>query len=141
MVWKNWSGRAWTFASIWGAIASMALEAGVGCFWVRDENEFTRLMLTLEGWNSREKHTTTTTRSRPKAKGWGVSTAVQQAHFLQGLPTIGPELAERIVETFDGLPLQWTASKLEMMRVHGVGKAKVEKMGEMIGWSEYEPEA
>lgn len=139
LVWKNWSGRTWRFESIWGAVASMALEAKVGTFWVRDETEFAKLVLTLEGWNGREKHTTTSTRSRPKAKGWGLSRQVQQAHFLQGLPTVGPELAERVVEHFGGIPMRWTVTEGEMMGVHGVGKAKVTKMGEMVRFDS-EPE-
>lgn len=136
LVWRNWSGRVWTFDSIHGALATAALETGVGTFWVRDEAEFVLLVQTLEKWNRREKHSTTRTRSRPKAKGWGISRELQQAHFLQGLPGVGPELAERIVREFDGVPLQWSVGKGEMMQVHGVGKMKAEKMSEMIPWGE-----
>jgi DNA excision repair protein ERCC-4 len=136
LVYNSYSQRTWTFGSIWGAVASMALEARVGTFWVRDEQEFVALMGVLEGWNGRERHTTVSTRSRPKAKGWGISRKVQEAHFLQGLPGVGPELAERIVERFGGLPLKWAVTPTEMMTVPGVGKQKVEKMREMVGFDE-----
>jgi ERCC4-type nuclease len=136
LVWKNWSGREWTFDSLWGAVASMALEARVGTFWVRSEQEFVSLVQTLSRWNGREKHTTTRTRSRPRAKGWGVSQKIQQAHFLQGLPGVGPELAERIVEFFGGIPMAWTVTSKQLTQVPGVGKQKVAKLGEMVGFDE-----
>ncbi|MFQ5524235.1 MAG: ERCC4 domain-containing protein [Acidimicrobiia bacterium] len=136
LVYPSWSGRRWTFDAIWGTVASAAFEAGVGTFWVRDEGEFVDLIGVLDGWNRREKHTTTRTRSRPKAKGWGVSTKLQQAHFLQGLPGVGPELAERIVERFGGVPMRWSVSEGEMMGVEGVGPKKAEAMGGMVEFDE-----
>lgn len=141
LVWRNWSGRKWTLDSIFGALASALFEAGVGHFWVRDEGEAVSLLGVLEKWNGKATHTTTRTRSRPKAKGWGLSREIQQAHFLQGLPGVGPELAGRIVREFDGVPLQWSVGKGEMMRVHGVGKMKAEKMSEMIPWGEVDESA
>lgn len=136
LVMDNWSKRKWNFDSIWGAVASIALEAQVGTFWVRDEGEFVDLVGVLERWNKRTDHSTTRTRSRPKAKGWGISRTLQQSHFIQGLPSVGPELADRIVGHFGGLPMRWSVGQKEMLEVPGVGKAKVAKMGEMIGWDD-----
>lgn len=132
LVHSSWSKREWTFASIWGAVASISFEAGVPVMWVRDETEFGELVGVLDEWNRREKHSTIRTRSRPRAKGWGVSTKTQQAHFLQGLPGCGPETAERIVDAFEGLPMAWTCTVEEMMEVRGVGRVKAERMGEMV---------
>ena len=136
LVHSSFSQRRWTFETIWGTVASMALVAGVGTFWVRDEGEFVDLIGVLDKWNRRKHHTTTRTRSRPKAKGWGVDRKLQQAHFLQGLPSVGPELAERIVEKFEGIPMRWTATEGEFLEIHGVGKIKVEKLGEMVEFDE-----
>ncbi len=138
LVFDSWSGRTWNFYSIMGGLATTMFEANVGHFWVRDEGEFVQLVKMLDGWNQKEKHSTLRTRSRPKAKGWGMSDKIRQAHFLQGLPGVGPELAERIVSQFGGVPLRWTVDRGQMMEVPGVGKKKAEGLGELV---EYESEA
>jgi len=136
LVFRSYSGRSWNFDSIWGAVASIAFEAGVGTFWVRDEGEFVDLVKTMDRWNHREKHSTVRTRSRARAKGWGMSVRLQQAHFLQGLPAVGPELAERIVAHFGGIPMRWTVKAKDLMAVPGVGKVKAAKLGEMVEFDE-----
>lgn len=136
LVHKGYGGRQWSFDTIWGTVASIGLEAGVATMWVRDEGEFCDLVGVLEKWNRKEKHSTTRTRSRPKAKGWGVSQKLQQAHFLQGLPSVGPELAERIVEHFEGIPMRWEVRIEELMEVYGIGKVKAEKLGQMVEFDE-----
>jgi len=136
LVHKGYGGRQWSFDTIWGTVASIGLEAGVATMWVRDEGEFCDLVGVLDKWNRKEKHSTTRTRSRPKAKGWGVSEKLQQAHFLQGLPSVGPELAERIVEHFEGIPMRWEVGIKELMEVYGIGKVKAEKLGQMVEFRE-----
>lgn len=136
LVFDSYSQRKWTFESIWGAVASMSLEAGVATYWVRDEGEFVDLVHVLDAWRKRKHHSTTRTKSRPKAKGWGVSERVRQAHFLQGLPSVGPELAERIVGRFGGVPMRWTVTRDQMMEVHGVGVVKAERLEEMVKYEE-----
>ncbi len=136
LVHKSYGGRQWSFDTIWGTVASIGLEAGVATMWVRDEGEFMDLIGVLDKWNRKKSHSTTRTRSRPKAKGWGVSTKLQQAHFLQGLPSVGPELAERIVEHFGGIPMGWRVPIEELLEVHGIGKVKAEKLGQMVEFYE-----
>ena len=136
LVHKSYGGRQWSFDTIWGTVASIGLEAGVATMWVRDEGEFIDLIGVLDKWNRKEKHSTTRTRSRPKAKGWGMSEEIRQAHFLQGLPDVGPELAERVIAHFGRIPMRWDVSEKEMMEVKGVGKVTVEKMKGMVSFGE-----
>jgi len=49
-------------------------------------------------------------------------------HILQGFPGVGPELAGRMVDHFEGVPLTWTHAIDELMEVEGVGKKKAEGM-------------
>lgn len=140
LVHQDYTGRQWSFDSIMGIVASVSLKAGVPVWWLRDEGELVDLVGVLDRWNKKETHTTLRTRSRPKAKGWGVNETTRQSHFLQGLPDIGPEIAERIVEHFGGIPMGWTVGREEMLEVAGVGPVKAEKLGRLIGWAD-EPTA
>jgi len=49
---------------------------------------------------------------------------------------VGPELAERIVEHFGGIPMRWEVAIEELLEVYGIGKVKAEKLGQMVEFIE-----
>jgi len=53
-------------------------------------------------------------------------------HVLQGFPGMGPELAGRVVDKFEGVPLTWTVSEDELQTVEGLGKKKSIAMYEAL---------
>jgi len=57
-----------------------------------------------------------------------------QLHILQGLPGIGPERAQRLLETFGSVEAVLTASKEELASINGIGAHTVES----IHWAVHE---
>jgi ERCC4-type nuclease len=90
------------------------------------------LVCSLEGWLSKDRHGLI--RNRPKAQGeWGTANNREWGiHLLQSFNGIGPEVAGRIYDQFDGVPMRWTVDKIELMGVKGVGKVRAEKMIEAL---------
>jgi len=56
----------------------------------------------------------------------------QQLYFLQGLPSIGPLLAIRLIEYFRSINKIMNASPEELMLIEGIGKVKARKIKEFI---------
>lgn len=81
----------------------------------------------LERWTRKPKHTFA--RARAKATGqWGKPSSREFAcYMLQGLPGVGPELAERLYDAL-GLPMAWTVSEKELRTVEGVGPKRASAM-------------
>lgn len=87
----------------------------------------------LEKWLSKDRHGLI--RARPKAQGeWGTASNREWGlHLLQSFPMIGPEVAGRIYDRFEGVPLMWTVSPVDLQGVKGVGKVRAEKMVDALG--------
>ncbi len=65
---------------------------------------------------------------------WGTPSSRDfQIHFLQGLPGIGPEHAETILDHFGAMPLRWAVTKEELMEVRGVAEKIAERMMGILG--------
>jgi ERCC4-type nuclease len=45
-----------------------------------------------------------------------------------GLDKVGPELADRVLDKFGGVPGEWTVTVEELMEVPGIGRKKAEAM-------------
>jgi ERCC4-type nuclease len=113
--------QMWSLQAVWGwsVLPSGGLAETVE--WVRGLGE----------WCKKAEHGRV---ARGKAKGkYGTATTRDRERWLlEGIDGIGPELAERIIERFEGVPLTWTCAKEEMLEVEGVGKAKVEAMWRVV---------
>jgi ERCC4-type nuclease len=74
--------------------------------------------------------------TRPKAVGsdhWGRTTPHHEMlFFLQGLPLVGPKLAEAILQHFSGLPLGWTCTPGDLRAVPGIGPNRVKRIWEFF---------
>lgn len=125
------SARQFTQTQMNGILFSVQM---TGAWFMRSEtmDETASIVRGLENWLSKERHGSLNT--RPKAKGeWGNATSREWGvHLLQSFNGVGAEVAGRIYDHFDGLPLRWTCSEDELRDVRGVGYIRAERMMEAL---------
>jgi ERCC4-type nuclease len=104
--------------------------------WVKDMAATITAIEHLDAWAQKVKHTSLTRRSGPAKSSWGSTTVRHLAqHIMQGFPGVGPELAGRIVDKFEGAPLTFSATYEELLEVEGLGKGKADAMMAALGWA------
>lgn len=129
--------RSLNRGQLFGLFFSIMFEFGTPVLWVEDIGETVEVLVVLEHWVGKKKHNSLKTRPGPKKDSWGkVGNKGYASHLMQGFPGVGPDMAERIVEHFEGVPLTWTCSPEEMLEVAGVGKVTVGKMWDALEWVE-----
>ena len=112
-----------------GLLFSIMFEFGIPSMIVKDMDETEQVLLALDAWAAKSKHMSLRSRAGPDKTSFGTSSQKHLAqHILQGFPGVGPELAGRMIDHFEGVPLTWTHTVDELMEVEGVGKAKAEAM-------------
>ncbi len=112
-----------------GLLFSIMFEFGVPSMIVGDMGEMARVLVDLETWAKKTSHKSLKTRSGPDSDSWGETTERHFAqHIMQGFPGVGQELAGRIIDKFEGVPLTWTVGPDELIDVEGIGKVKAQKM-------------
>lgn len=82
---------------------------------------------------SREKHPGLY--SRPSAQGaWFVPSAREiDLWILQSFPGVGPSIADKIIEKFDGkIPMGWTCTLNDLLSIPGLGNKKARDMWEAL---------
>ena len=99
---------------------------------VPDVDSTAATVLSLHRWASKATHDALD--RRPGRRG--ADTAV---HVLQGLAGIGPRLATRIVERFQGLPIAWTVTERELASVRGIGPVRARKLSESLAGQHRRP--
>lgn len=112
-----------------GLLFTIMFEFGVPSVWVKDMDHTARVLVDLENWALKDKHKSLKNRPGPNKNSWGSLTEKHLAqHILQGFPGVGPELAGRVVDKFEGVPLTWTVGEDELMTVEGLGSKKARGM-------------
>lgn len=116
-------GRTWTRKQ-WRAILWGIRSKGI---WIEPTDDVSDTIATLtwiEQWFNKDTHNSLT--RRPAAMSmWGhPSNEDYQRHLVMGLPGVGPELADRIVRTFGGVPFGWKIKEGDLLKVEGIGKKK-----------------
>jgi len=99
-----------------------------------DSLEHTAVVLgQLEVWTARE-HLSLKARGGPTSI-WGAPDNDDFKRWvLQGLPGVGPKLAEDLLAAFGGeLPIAWTCSEEELRKVPGMGPKRVAKLLGIFG--------
>ncbi|WP_448620001.1 ERCC4 domain-containing protein [Geodermatophilus sp. URMC 65] len=100
---------------------------------VPDVNGTVATVLSLHRWAGKATHDTLD--RRPGRRG-ADPTAL---HVLQGLAGIGPRLASRIVEHFEGLPIAWTVTERELASVRGIGPVRAKRLSESLAGQHCRP--
>lgn len=95
-------------------------------------NDTCQYLLDLQVWTNKIDHHSLDTRPGPAKSGWGrVTNKDYQKHLLQGLPNIGPKLADQILSTI-GMPFGLRVSVEELMTVPGVGKKMAQQIAKVF---------
>lgn len=129
-------GQPWTRKQHMGLLWSVR-EKGV---WVDQSESLTDTIAfasAFEAWVRKGKHHSLDRRPGPVTV-WGKPDDTDYAcHLVQGLPGMGPELAQRIVQMY-GLPFGWKVSREDLLKVPGIGKKTADQLwrsleGEGVG--------
>lgn len=131
----KWAGRGSTLS--WAGLSKLLLTtaASVGLFVAATERlsgscSTVEWATAAEEWGRKTLHSGLSgTRGGVKVT-WGTAdNRDYQRHLLMGLPGVGPELADRILDALGTMPLTWRDGAVEeMAKVRGVGKKKLERM-------------
>lgn len=79
----------------------------------------------LMTWLEKDRHTSLLRRPNPVSE-WGTPDSREWAiHMLQSIEGISYELASRIFDHFEGLPLAWTVTKDDFLEIDGIGPGRV----------------
>lgn len=112
-----------------GLLFTIMFEFGIPSIIVESMQDTMKLLVTLDAWAKKAKHGSLKNRPGVMKSAWGTVTERHFAqHILQGFPGVGPKLAGRIVDKFEGVPLTWTHSVEELMEVEGLGVKKAQGM-------------
>jgi ERCC4-type nuclease len=118
-----------TIQQLHGLLFTVMFQFGVPSIWVGGMSDTANVLVNLEAWAKKDKHTSLKSRPGPGKSSWGSTSEKHLAqHILQGFPGVGGELAGRVIDKFEGVPLTWTVGLDELMGVEGIGKKKAEKM-------------
>ena len=110
-----------------GALVSITLVYGIPVLRAADAAETMKLFQIIAG-QTRIRQT-----RRVKRYGYKPRTLRRQRlYMLQGLPGVGPEIAERLLNCFGSIQGVCTASAEELHEVNGIGKRKAEKIGTVV---------
>jgi ERCC4-type nuclease len=125
--------QRFTLDQLYGLFYSIMFEFGVPVLWLRDMNATIHALEVLDHWAAKTKHRSLKSRPGPGQDTLGrVSDRAWAEHLIQGFPGVGAELAGRMVEHFECVPLTWTVSVDELMEVQGIGKVKAKRMYEAL---------
>lgn len=123
----NGYGQRFTLTQHRGLIFSV-LARGIGVLHSSGLNDTAGLIRSYETWLKKTpKRSSLDVRPGP-VNVWGnAENRDYQRHLLQGLPGVGPELADRVIERY-GLPWAWTITEDDLVEIEGVGKKRAGQM-------------
>ncbi|MFN0316779.1 MAG: ERCC4 domain-containing protein [Burkholderiales bacterium] len=127
---RDLAGSGMTREAIQGALISATVVFGIPLLRSLDPEESAKLML----FAARQAHAGVVG-ALPRAGFRPKSKRGLQMHILQGLPSIGPARARRLIERFETIESVVSASAGELDKVQGIGPAIARK----IRWTVSEP--
>lgn len=119
-----------TKQQFYSLIMSLAFEFGIEVLVVRDMKETQEFLIALESWAGKDRHSSLRTRPGPSKDSWGrIGVKEYGMHLLQSFPGVGPELAGRIWDHFNGVPIVWEIEgPHELQAIAGIGKQKASQI-------------
>ena len=108
----------------WGALAKATVEWGIPIVFTLNEDQTAQFIFSLAKKLQEEEKERVEVRYKPKF----YTRTDQQRFAVQGLPGIGPKLADKLLQTFGSVRRVFTATKDELFRVEGFGKKRTEEI-------------
>lgn len=120
-------GQEWSKSQFIGLLLSV-MDRGIWVLSTSSTLETASLCLLLKSWLSKTSHLSLSTRPGVGKGMWGDGPDDREfgAWMMQGIPGVGPKVAEAIVGKFGGMPLELTVGAEELMEVDGVGKGRAD---------------
>lgn len=113
--------------AIKGAIYSLAVCWQLPVIFTEDYHETARFLVAAGRQNLQtKKNVLYRTSSKPKSK------EKRQLFILQGLPGIGPSLAQKLIDKFQSIEKIFSAPEEELITIKGIGKDKAKHLKEII---------
>lgn len=94
---------------------------GVHVSYTRDIADTASYIVDTYLWSQKASHSTAKTRPKPKSDWGTLDNRDFQIHMLQGLPDVGPELAEAILDFFGRCPIRLEVTAEDLQQVPGIG--------------------
>ena len=112
----------------WGALAKLVAEFGVPTVFTLNESQTAHFLLSLAKRLQEEAGEEVEARYKPKL----YSLAYRQRFVVQGLPGIGPKLADRLLQTFGSVRGVFTASEARLTKIKGFGKKRAREIVNLL---------
>lgn len=136
--------RRFTLTQLNRWLLSLFAVYGVTHFWTRSVPETANLIVDFEVWASRAEHGTSLLH-RPGIPGESrdirgkVTDRNRAIYMLQALAEgVGPDVAARIFDHFERVPLRWDVTAKQMGGVDKVGPKRVQALSKMVPYTESE---
>jgi len=115
-----------------GLIMSLSFEFGIQVVQVRDIGETCQFLTNMEKWVHKPAHTSLLRRPGPPKDSWNQkSERMNGIHLIQSFQGVGPTLAARIYDHFEGVPMHWDEG-VQFEDVPGIGKEKARQLMEAL---------
>lgn len=124
-------GRPWTRKQ-WRAVLWGVRSKGIWVEFTDSIADTIDCLNNLERWFTKDRHSSLERRPGPVSLWGRPSNEDYQRHLVMGLPGVGPELADRMVRTFNGVPFGWRITEAELLKVDGIGKKKAKAIWECL---------
>lgn len=115
-----------SYQAVKGALLSISIAWQIPLFFSKDTDDTSEILISAGKQILQDKIPVLRKSCKPKKP------RNQQLYFLQGLPSIGPLLAIRLLEYFWSIDKIMNASYEELMLIEGIGKVKARQIKEFI---------
>ena len=112
----------------WGALSKIITEYNIPVVFTYNEKQSAQFLFSMGKKLQEKRKKEIKSRYKPKM----YSLRYKQLFVVQGLPSVGPKLADRLLRTFGSVRAVFTASEAMLSRVKGVGNRKAKKITELL---------
>ena len=129
---RNGRPCRWSVKQVHNLLRSIHYQFGVSLEFTANIKETAEVAKELAEWLSGE-HWSLLSRHKER-DDWGSPLQNSPLHefILQGFPGVGPKTAQAILAKFKTIPLKWSCSKEEMLKVPGVGKRTTRELFKVL---------
>jgi len=112
----------------WGALAHITAEWNIPVVFTTNEEQTAQFLFSIAKKLQTEKEVTVEAVYKPKR----YSLADQQRFSVQGLPTVGPKSADKLLKRFDSVRRVFMAREYELRRVEGFGEKRAREISQFL---------